>query len=192
MRKFVPAAVACTLLLAAAPAQADVVSFTGSVSGSSFLVGPAPPECAPLPYQTHIDPATTVGHSDTFGDFHLSTFTCIALGGGTSFGTFTIDFFEVGDQFSGSFNGGSTPITSTLSSTDWLFTITGGTGRFGGASGIFEGTGTADTTTRPTHVVINFGPPVPEPATWALMLLGFGGIGFVLRRRPQLSVGQIA
>jgi len=34
---------------------------------------------------------------------------------------------------------------------------------------------------------------VPEPATWALMLLGFGGIGFVMRRKrtpspiPQLA-----
>jgi hypothetical protein len=25
--------------------------------------------------------------------------------------------------------------------------------------------------------------PVPEPATWALMLLGFGGIGMAMRRR---------
>jgi hypothetical protein len=31
---------------------------------------------------------------------------------------------------------------------------------------------------------------VPEPATWAMMILGFGGIGAMLRRRrvPQLSV----
>lgn len=32
---------------------------------------------------------------------------------------------------------------------------------------------------------------VPEPATWAMMLLGFGGIGFAMRRRrltrPQLA-----
>lgn len=26
-------------------------------------------------------------------------------------------------------------------------------------------------------------PPVPEPGTWAMMLLGFGAIGFALRRR---------
>jgi PEP-CTERM motif-containing protein len=26
------------------------------------------------------------------------------------------------------------------------------------------------------------GPPVPEPATWAMMLLGFGGIGMAMRR----------
>lgn len=27
--------------------------------------------------------------------------------------------------------------------------------------------------------------PLPEPATWAMMLLGFGGIGFAARRRRQ-------
>lgn len=37
--------------------------------------------------------------------------------------------------------------------------------------------------------------PVPEPATWALMLLGFGGIGMALRRgrrRGKSSLMQIA
>jgi hypothetical protein len=29
---------------------------------------------------------------------------------------------------------------------------------------------------------------VPEPATWALMILGLGGIGVALRRRPSLSI----
>ncbi|WP_293676410.1 PEPxxWA-CTERM sorting domain-containing protein [uncultured Phenylobacterium sp.] len=29
--------------------------------------------------------------------------------------------------------------------------------------------------------------PVPEPSSWALMILGFGGIGAVLRRRPQVA-----
>jgi hypothetical protein len=28
---------------------------------------------------------------------------------------------------------------------------------------------------------------LPEPATWAMMLLGFGGIGFQLRRRRSQS-----
>lgn len=30
-------------------------------------------------------------------------------------------------------------------------------------------------------------PSVPEPATWAMMLAGFGAIGFSLRRRPRVS-----
>ena len=37
--------------------------------------------------------------------------------------------------------------------------------------------------------------PVPEPATWAMMLLGFGGIGFALRRgrrRSKETLMQIA
>ena len=34
--------------------------------------------------------------------------------------------------------------------------------------------------------------PVPEPATWAMMLLGFGGIGFAMRRRRSPVLAQIA
>ena len=35
-------------------------------------------------------------------------------------------------------------------------------------------------------------PVVPEPATWAMMLLGFGGIGYVLRRRRKTDLSQVA
>lgn len=33
---------------------------------------------------------------------------------------------------------------------------------------------------------------VPEPATWGLMLLGFGGMGLALRRRRRPTLAQIA
>ena len=33
---------------------------------------------------------------------------------------------------------------------------------------------------------------VPEPATWGMMLLGFAGMGFVLRRRRQPALAQLA
>ncbi|MFL6766001.1 MAG: FxDxF family PEP-CTERM protein [Sphingomicrobium sp.] len=33
---------------------------------------------------------------------------------------------------------------------------------------------------------------VPEPATWAMMLLGFGGIGLAMRRKRRPALAQIA
>jgi hypothetical protein len=36
------------------------------------------------------------------------------------------------------------------------------------------------------------GGAVPEPSTWAMMLLGFGGIGFAMRRRRKLPLAQLA
>ena len=40
---------------------------------------------------------------------------------------------------------------------------------------------------------INNPPAVPEPATWAMMLVGFGGIGFAMRRRRESGrLAQIA
>lgn len=36
------------------------------------------------------------------------------------------------------------------------------------------------------------GAAVPEPVTWALMLVGFGGIGLQMRRRRSRTVAQIA
>lgn len=35
-------------------------------------------------------------------------------------------------------------------------------------------------------------PAVPEPATWAMMLFGFGAVGFSMRRRRQPLLAQIA
>lgn len=194
MRKLVRTLVAGVLLGTALPAKADILPFTGSVTGSSTLVG-ADPTCAPLQFRAVINPASTVGTS-SLGNFTYGTNTCLALGGVTSFGTFIIDFGT--DAFNGTFDGGSSP-TSTpgISQTSWLFTILGGTGRFAGASGSFNGTGLTDARTRPSLVSIDFAgninaPAVPEPTTWAMMILGFGTIGFAVRRRRRQLIQQIA
>ena len=40
--------------------------------------------------------------------------------------------------------------------------------------------------------VINLSSAVPEPATWGMMLLGFGAVGFAMRRRRQPVLTQVA
>jgi hypothetical protein len=39
---------------------------------------------------------------------------------------------------------------------------------------------------------INFNTPVPEAATWMMMILGFGAIGFTMRRRRRPVLAQLA
>jgi hypothetical protein len=40
-------------------------------------------------------------------------------------------------------------------------------------------------------VVYNPGPgAVPEPASWAMLLVGFGGVGFAMRRRNSADQGR--
>lgn len=194
MRKLVRTAIACMLLAGALPANADVLSFTGSVTGASTFVGLDPTCAAPEIFRSVIDPASTTGTS-SLGDFTFGTHTCLSAGGALSSGTFIIDFGT--DTFNGIFDGGSTPTDVTgISDTAWLFTILGGTGLYEGASGTFEGTGTADARSRPTLVSIDFAgtvfTPVPEPATWLLMILGFGQVGLLARRRRRQVLEQLA
>lgn len=35
-------------------------------------------------------------------------------------------------------------------------------------------------------------PPVPEPATWAMMLVGFGAVGYAIRRNRKTLLPQVA
>ena len=63
----------------------------------------------------------------------------------------------------------------TLSASQYTLTINGnnsGAGSLGGS--------------------ITIRPAVPEPATWAMMLLGFGAVGFAMRRRRSPVLAQVA
>lgn len=76
---------------------------------------------------------------------------------------------------------GSTNVLSLLSGTlnpgSYRFTF-GGTAPAGGAA--VSGNLTFATAA------------VPEPASWALMLLGFGALGMVIRRRQRIALAQLA
>ena len=49
-------------------------------------------------------------------------------------------------------------------------------------------------TTQPLglSVIASAQAPLPEPATWAMMLLGFGAIGLSLRQRRRVALSQLA
>jgi len=170
-------ALSASVLPLAAPAHA--VDFSGSMSAPAAVAPNA--ACAPIPFQGLI--TAGVGTSP-FGAFTYSHTVCTTGATGPVNGTYTIDFGI--DQFNGAL-AGTSAATATPGLFDLLFnySISGGTGRFAGASGSFSGIGTADVRHAPPSIVSLTFSPVPEPGTWAMMLVGFGGIGVGLRRRSR-------
>ena len=65
--------------------------------------------------------------------------------------------------------------------TNGRFTVTGNAGELF-TSVTFSSTGNSFEVDN-----LAVGGAVPEPATWALMMLGFGGMGFAMRRKPQVG-----
>ena len=75
---------------------------------------------------------------------------------------------------------------STWSLGDFNF-YNSGLGYYGLLNSVTNSGGWADGAVATANVA-----PVPEPATWAMMLLGFCGIGMVIRRRSKPLLAQLA
>jgi hypothetical protein len=116
-------------------------------------------------------------------------------GGVSGFGGF---FF--GSDISGAFAAGSVTLTATDASGTSTFTITNATTSsflgFVSSGPLLSATLTAvQPTSGPLWSTANdltlagaaATPGVPEPATWAMLLMGFGAVGFAMRRRPSVS-----
>jgi hypothetical protein len=159
-------------------ANAQLTNFNGAGTATA-LVGPNA-GCAPLPFQGI---ANGSGTSD-FGSFAYSHTACTSGATGPVLGTYTFNFGA--DQFTGNFAGTSaaTP-TVGLFDLNFVYNILSGTGRFAGTTGAFTGIGTVDVRGGPPSQLSLTFSAVPEPTTWALMLLGFGAIGTSLRRRTR-------
>jgi hypothetical protein len=205
------AAFAATSIVIAAPASAAVVF--------SFTDGPAH---SPTPGYTVVDDFTTsaglVGsnfqikvppadssgappaNSSPAGTSYLSV-----LGGGSA----TYGF--AGPVTSFQFDWGSLDTYNTLSfvSSAGVTTVIPGTTftnpangdqHAPGTNGLFTVAGTAGETfssvtfasSQNSFEVDNLAVAVPEPATWAMMILGLGGIGAMLRRRRGFNAAQTA
>ncbi|HEU4819591.1 MAG TPA: PEPxxWA-CTERM sorting domain-containing protein [Qipengyuania sp.] len=178
------ATIALTALGCAMPADADILDFTGDLTARA--VTSVDPACTPS-FRGVISPSATVGNS-SLGEFTYGHTVCTAGAvGGPVTGSFTIDFG--GDGFFGTLDGAASPTaTPGMSNLSFLYTILGGTGRFLNASGTFTGIGGVDARVRPSTVTLDFNgpitaPAVPEPATWAMLILGFGMVGWTMRYR---------
>jgi hypothetical protein len=167
-------AVVAAAVSQAVPANAAPIAFSGSATATATVgVNAACPVFQGL--------ASGAGTS-SYGNFTYSHTSCTTGATGPVTGTYLIDFGI--DRFSGNF-AGTSAATATMGLFDLLFTynITDGTGRFAGGTGSFSEVGNVDVRGGPpSRLTLNFA-AVPEPATWAMMLLGFAGIGLTVRRR---------
>ena len=109
-------------------------------------------------------------------------------------GRFTYTFAS-GATLSGSYDGllTNSGIAGTVDNLQH-FLITGGTGLFADATGSFLGRGQISFLSGPPVATLTISdgvinaPGVPEAASWAMMLTGFGAIGGLLRSRRTASV----
>ncbi|MEO7551026.1 MAG: PEPxxWA-CTERM sorting domain-containing protein [Croceibacterium sp.] len=155
-----------------------MLTFTGDVFAQAVVL---PQGSCPVFHN-----AVTAGNANgtsSLGNFGYTSDTCVTPAGPVS-GIFGINFAT--DGFSGTLDGPNTAIAGMpgFFSPTFTYTILSGTGRFLGSSGQFLGTGTINAPAQQLNLhfagTVN-APAVPEPATWAMMLLGFGFVGSAMR-----------
>ena len=160
--------VAAMAFAVSSPASAEplLFSFSGPSGTASFQL-----DSNPTP-----DFSSTFIGSDQFGFNNVAgtfggipgTASVISFGSGSIFASLSITAPNLGfTQFSG-------PALFTGTRTDPVFS----TGSFTLINPFF-GNGNL--------VISQIQGAVPEPATWAMMMLGFGGLGFAMRRRAKVS-----
>jgi hypothetical protein len=188
------AAIASLPAIAPATAEAATLPFTGSSYNVNPPAAPGAPCEAPL-LNLSFGPDGT-GGSSNFGDFTFSQAHCAVGGPGPYSGGVFEYFFAAGDTLSGTYSGilAATSTAGLLSNTI-NYVVTGGTGRFLNASGTIQGIGTLDFRNGPARANLALNgtldlPGVPEPATWAMMIGGFGLAGSMVRRQRRQDVVQ--
>jgi hypothetical protein len=194
MRKFVLSAIVGTAMTLAATAASATVTL-GNKGSSCSTIG-----CTAGTASATVTQNVTIPNSVEFDDTNASAGTQTAWFNfyvtPAMLGTFsaTVATYPVGsvtmlELLTGSSDGtnpGSTLVTSTSGTQLTWENLTSGTWY------TFEYTANLPTAGDISGTG-NFYPAVPEPATWALMLLGFGGIGFAMRRQRRNTVlAQVA
>lgn len=124
----------------------------------------------------------TVTAADTLlGNYRYDSIAPLLLGAGS--------YVIGGEFFSGSF---PTDLSGVANAATYGWTED----RYAGAGFTFPTSTSAGGYGQQGIAMVNFSiaqdSAVPEPATWAMMLIGFGGVGVSLRRRKRLAFAQAA
>ena len=203
MRSILSFGVLSAIALAGAPASAAVFTFTGTRT-SIDAAGPAAARCGSRTTSNirHDPPtATSVGASN-FGAFTPTLSHCIQLPllsdtpNPFDLGEFSFNF-GLGNVLLGTYSGLVTFVSPGNYTISQTHLVTGGTGSFLGASGMFDSSGTLTFPNRRPTVAQTFAgtlnlPAVPEPATWLMLIAGFGAVGAAMRRRGLIPGRTLA
>lgn len=181
---------ALAMLIASSAEASTVYTFTSSIDAVPNVI---PNDgCGVGLLHGILDTAAT----SSLGSYDYSHSVCITGGPGPVSGTFELVFGDgsVTGLISGIATAGGTP--GVLDQT-FDYTVTGGTGNFAGSLGSFVGTGTVDTRMPPPLVAFDFtgdiiAGAVPEPSTWASLVLGFCLVGLALRRKSRRPLAPTA
>lgn len=178
----------------AMPASAATMAFTGTRTNADTPGAPSARCGTRLTISIRNSTASTSTGTSNFGAFDPTLSHCIQLPLPAPYdlGEFLFDFAS-GNTLFGTYTGLLTFNAPGIFDNVQNYVITGGTGLFTGATGTFVGTGTLGFTTgvprgeQSFRGTINVS-PVPEAATWTMMIVGFGAVGTACRRRRRMML----
>ncbi len=194
--KFASKPTALALIMLAAlpsPAKAGTFAFSGTRNNVTPIVGAPGGRCGPAITVAFSPGNLSASGTSNLGGFEFVGSHCIA---GMPPGPYTDGVYEwqfAGGALLGTYSGvlNASPIAGVLDSIENIQFI-GGTGKFADASGFVIATGTLSFG-EVDGVRVSIGrtffegtlnaPGVPEPASWIMMIIGFGLVGGMLRSR---------
>ncbi|WP_375393237.1 PEPxxWA-CTERM sorting domain-containing protein [uncultured Sphingomonas sp.] len=190
--KAVTAAALATTILAAAPAHAATTAYTSEAAFRAAITG-ATDYAFPFDGMTPVTPSYTLGPVTFMGPVRGYNDGAFGAGVPYLYSQATLRISSTASAvgfFLGSYYGART-IGYGFGEATGSFAVPGRPDSafigFVNTTGTVAGTFTTDDELDTIRFVTGNAGAVPEPASWALMILGFGAVGGVMRRRGKVD-----